>query len=332
MSTDHGEATPEPGHGEGGDSELDPVIEFGRFTTFEGSSSDDLPPVSRESLQLCFHFLAEKLAFPFEGVCTNLGEGKAGLPSNILVVALMEPGENWQTDGLLCRVVANGEKIELPLKDVLVTGASETRTMLEGYVEWFRERPATPADIVPFRQKVFTYSTQAPFKFPVGKAFLVLGSAGAFFGFLLGSLLGAIQLARISASLGAALFGTLGMLGAFRIQAAVKKSAPSIWRRLASIFYIGLASACIGGLAGAVVVAFVGIFCGAIVGGILGSIVRRGPASLGGGVLLGSILGPVILAFYVDRASALYWGMHAAWIGALLGIGLVLLGLSATRR
>jgi ABC-type multidrug transport system permease subunit len=120
--------------------------------------------------------------------------------------------------------------------------------------------------------------------------------------------------------------------GTVRIRALTASRSHSSFRRLSAVLYIGLIAACFGGLAGAMLVGFIGIFCGAVTGGILGRFIAGGLRGTGLGILIGSILGPVFLAFYVDRASALYWGLHAAWVGAILGGLVALLGVHANRR
>jgi hypothetical protein len=333
MSTEQNEQEEGAGvAGHGDDAPIDPVPDAGPFTAINDDARNSLPPVSRDSLLLCMRFLSDKLTFPFEALYSPAAPGGSVLPGDVLVLGLVEPGENWRQDGILCRAIRQGETIEFPLKDILIRGESGERSLVEGYAQWFRENQSSPAELIPFRQRIFTYSTQVPVKLPLGMSCLVACSAGALFGFLLGSLLGAVQLARICACLSAGLFGLLGVWGTVRMRALTASTPHSSFRRLSAVLYIGLIAACLGGLAGAMLVGFIGIFCGAVAGGILGRFIAGGLRGTGLGILIGSILGPVFLAFYVDRASALYWGLHAAWVGALLG-GLVgLLGVHASRR
>jgi hypothetical protein len=296
-----------------------------------GAAEEELPTFNKENLTQCFQFLNRKLSFPFAALHISDSQSPDGFLEEFQVVGLIMAADNWQK-GIQCRAIRDGKIVELPLDQISIPGKSEARDLVEGYVEWFRSYREVPTGLVPFRQRVLSYSTQAPLELPVGKAILFLSSIGALFGFLLGSLLGAVQLARIGASLGAGLFGLLGVYGSFRAGTALPGGSRRLPRRIVGAIYIGLMAACLGGLAGAMIVGFIGIFCGAIAGAILGGLVRGGPAATGFGILLGAVIGPVVLAFLVDRESALYWGMHAAWVGAALGGVIALLGLSAMRR
>ncbi|CAN5534125.1 hypothetical protein BH10PLA2_BH10PLA2_19970 [soil metagenome] len=313
----------------------DRVAQFGEvvspYALPDMADDKSLPPITEESLLQCFQFLSKNLMFPFTALHVPESASPTGALEELLVVGLLEPGENWQ-DGLQCKAIRNGKPFELPLDQISIPAESETRDLVEGYVEWFRSPRETPAGLVPFRQRVLSYSTHAPLKLPIGKAILFLCSAGAFIGFLLGSLLGAVQLARIGASLGAGLFGFLGVYGTFRMRTALPARSRRLSRTIVSAVYIGLMAACLGGLAGAMIVGFIGIFCGAVAGAVLGGLVKGGAAGTGFGILIGSVVGPVVLAFLVDRQNALYWGMHAAWIGAGLGGVIALLGIGAMRR
>ncbi len=160
----------------------------------------------------------------------------------------------------------------------------------------------------------------------IGWTVLFFLSTGALGGFSLGALLGAVQLARISSCLGAAILGSLVLLTSARLFRSGPYLHKSWVRRLSAILYAVFVAAAVGALAGATLVAFVGILAGAFAGGFLGALLGPRARNIGGGILLGSIVGPLILAFYVDRASALYWGLHGAWIGA--AFGLLIVGLS----
>jgi hypothetical protein len=156
---------------------------------------------------------------------------------------------------------------------------------------------------------------------------ILLGTltAGAL-GFILGAVLGALEIARISALVGALFLGGVTGLLALRVGLSAQNAGSGLIQRLGGAFVVAIFCGAIGGLAGAVVVAFAGILCGAIAGSVLGALVKRGPAGIGSGFLLGSLLGPLVLALYLDREKALEWGTHGAWIAAAACLVLLSLG------
>lgn len=162
---------------------------------------------------------------------------------------------------------------------------------------------------------------------------LVCTLLAAALGFILGAVLGAIEIARISALVGALVLGSLAGILALRVGLNAQNASSGPLQRVGGAIIVAIFCGAIGGLAGAVVVAFVGILCGAIAGCVLGSLIKRGPAGIGSGFLLGSLLGPLVLALYLDRERALEWGMHGAWIAAASCFVLLLLGgISARSR
>jgi hypothetical protein len=155
---------------------------------------------------------------------------------------------------------------------------------------------------------------------------LVGGVTAGALGFILGAVLGAIEIARISALIGAALLGGLGGLIALRVGLNANNQRRGPLDRAGGALVVALVCGAIGGLAGAVVVAFAGILCGAIIGSCLGAMFRRDATGIGSGFLLGSLLGPLVLALYLDKAKALEWGLHGAWVAA--AAAMVFLGLT----
>ena len=74
-----------------------------------------------------------------------------------------------------------------------------------------------------------------------------------------------------------------------------------------------------------VLVAFVGMLCGGAAGCLAGVLIKRKAI----GFIAGLLLGPVALALYLDRESAIAWGLHGAWMGAAVGVLLMLCCLAA---
>ncbi len=101
------------------------------------SDADELPPVTEEVLIKCHRYLAAHLTIPFEAIHLRQGEFPEETEIGIRVVGLVDPDERLMDEGLFCRVVEEGETIELPLTDIEVTGVSRNRDLIEGYADWF---------------------------------------------------------------------------------------------------------------------------------------------------------------------------------------------------
>jgi hypothetical protein len=307
----------------------DQVARLSAVQTDEGS--DDLPEVNQESLLKCHAYLAAHLSFPFQGAYELDTDSEDEPYHPVVVVGLVTPDEDLLDDGILCKAKEDGEINEIPLAAISVVHASKNRHLIEGYQEWFCEAedeenaPAAPFGTRPDVPGP-TFRPEDLFRFALWGSF-----AGGLFGFILGALLGAVELARISALVGALLLGSLGGLGSFRFGLLVRSSKRARYRGITEGVFAALICGAVGALIGAMLIAFVGILFGAIVGSLLGAMAKRGSLWTGTGFLVGSVAGPLVLAIYLDREHALFWGMHGAWMGALAGFLMVTAGLLITR-
>ncbi len=129
-----------------------------------------------------------------------------------------------------------------------------------------------------------------------------------------------MEIARISALVGAVLLGTFGGFLGWRmgklLGARKKLKYRGVFGGALGIMVGGL----MGAFAGAMLVAFVGILGGGVVGGLAGALINRKAV----GFLVGLVFGPFVLALYLDKENALAWGLHGAWIGAAGGLFLTL--------
>ena len=286
------------------------------------AADGSLPPINEENLLECYRRLAARLSFPFDATYDVETENEEELRTAVTVLGLIEPDDRVMDEGLLCKALEQGEAIELPLFAVDVNLDSENRKLIDAYAEWYLEADEEELSEVTFFDRVQIYSLNLKSSPPVFWKSVFIGiCACGLVGFVVGATTGAMEIARISALVGAALVGSLGgFLGS-----GVGRGIAKLWASKPMGFVGGafgmLAGGAIGATIGAMLVAFVGILAGAILGAILGAITKHKLFSL----LAGLLLGPVLLALYLDKDNALMWGMHGAWIGALAAALLILL-------
>ncbi len=301
------------------------------YTTDEGellsshpmlADAEQLPPVTEESLIKCHRYLAAHLSFPFEAVYLGENEFSEETESKVCVVGLVDPDERLIDEGLFCKAIEHGETLELPLTEIEVTRESRDRDLIEGYTGWFfdgedEEEEIEPTFLDRLQVNSFKFQTQP---LPFWKLALSWIVPGTLFGLVLGAILGSMEIARISALVGAVLLGTFGGIlgwGTGRLLGARKKlKYLAVFGAAVGVLIGGL----MGALAGAMLVAFVGILCGGVAGCLVGALVKRKAL----GFIVGLVLGPFVLAVYLDRENALAWGRHGAWIGASAGVFVIL--------
>jgi hypothetical protein len=282
-----------------------------------------LPPFTEESLLEAYRYLAAQLSFPFDAtydVDTDFDHEEK--VSSVTVFGLIEPDDQIVEEGLLCKALEDGEAIELPLYAVDVSPDSKNRKLIEGYLDWYFNSEREEVNEVTFLDRVQMNSfnlRSSPLPFWKAAFFSIF--ACGIFGFVLGAVTGSMEIARISALVGAAIIGFLGGFLGSRVGRGI--AIVSGWKPggFAGAAFGIFAGGVVGAVTGAALVAFVGILGGAVVGFILGAMINR-PAL---GLLAGLLLGPVALALYLDNENALLWAMHGAWIGALAAVMLLAL-------
>ena len=287
-----------------------------------------LPPFTEASLLEAYRYLAAQLSFPFDAtydVDTDFDHEEK--VSSVTVLGLIEPDDQVVEEGLLCKALEDGEAIELPLNAVYVSLDSKNRILTEGYLDWYFNSAREEVNEVTFLDRVQMNSFKlrsSPLPFWKAAFFSIV--ACGVFGFVLGAVTGSMEIARISALVGAAIVGSLGGLLGSRVGRGI--AIVSGWKPggLAGSAFGIIAGGVVGAVTGAALVAFVGILGGAVIGSVLGAMIKR-PAL---GLLAGLLFGPVALALFLDKENALLWAMHGAWIGALAAV--MLLALSKLLR
>ena len=103
---------------------------------FSLTSDDPLPDVGAETLRAFHEYLSRHLRFPVEAAW-NPPTGRA---RRVTVIGLSEPDADLWADGmcgLLCRVLLDGEVIEVALADCEAKGKAPGRQLLADYGYWF---------------------------------------------------------------------------------------------------------------------------------------------------------------------------------------------------
>jgi hypothetical protein len=277
-----------------------------------------LPLLTEENLLEAYRYLAARLSFPFDGtydVDTDFDHEEK--VSSITVLGLIEPDDQAMDEGVLCKALEDGETIELPLYAVDASPNTGNRKLIEGYSDWYLNGEKEEVNEVTFLDRVQMNSfnlRSSPLPFWKAAFFSIV--ACGLLGFELGAVTGSMEIARISALVGAAIVGSLGGLLGSRVGRGI--AIVSGWKPggLTGAAFGIFAGGVVGAITGAALVAFVGILGGAVIGIILGAMIKR-PAL---GLLAGLLLGPFALALFLNKENALLWAMHGAWIGALAAV------------
>ena len=110
-----------------------------RLRLILGGKGDDVPIVRVESLRRFHKYLAAHLSLPFEGkLCSPIGPHR-DTKSSLSVIRLLDPVREYapeEGNGLICKVVQNGERIELPVDRIDVEESSPCYQLLEDYSYW----------------------------------------------------------------------------------------------------------------------------------------------------------------------------------------------------
>jgi hypothetical protein len=103
------------------------------------STGDRLPRVGLETLRGFHDYLAEHLAFPFEGRLRDPIGPHQDTKSPLLVLRLLDPVQEYAPEemyGLICKAEQNGRRIELPLDRIDVEEGGPPYQQLEDYRHW----------------------------------------------------------------------------------------------------------------------------------------------------------------------------------------------------
>lgn len=110
-----------------------------RLRAILGGDDDRLPRVRLDALRRFHSYLAEHLAFPFEGrLCQPIGPHR-DTESPLQVIRLFDPVREYAPEemyGLICKARQNGKSLELPLDRIDVPENSPQTQLLEDYRHW----------------------------------------------------------------------------------------------------------------------------------------------------------------------------------------------------
>jgi hypothetical protein len=110
-----------------------------RLRAILGGDGDRLPRVEVETLRRFHGYLAEHLAFPFQGRLSDPIGPHRDMESPLTVIRLMDPVREYSPEemhGLICKAEQNGGRIELPLDRIDVAEDSPQDQLLEDYRHW----------------------------------------------------------------------------------------------------------------------------------------------------------------------------------------------------
>ncbi len=295
-----------------------------RIRTIFGLTSDDpLPRVTDENLHRYHSFLATHLSFPFQAKYTIETEPFLGVARPVDITALLDPEECDDSTGFMVEAIQGGEPIELPLADLEEVNDPHNGQLIEDYAYWFVNCEDEVAS-------AFEYYPGIPFRIPSSLPKRRLFRIAVIFvlwavmcGVALGSLLASMELARISAGIGAAVLGSLGLFVGSRFGMFVgilnQIKSGSFWGGILGT----IVGAVIGAMLGAMAVAFVGLLTGGLIGAVVSEWVSRGKAFI---IFLGSMAGATVQTYLVDQEQALIGGGIGGAIGAGVAI-IVVVGL-----
>jgi hypothetical protein len=310
-----------------------------RIRAILGVTSDDpLPDVDEENLHKYHRYLGEKLTFPFEAMYEEETEPFRLQKRRITVTALLDSDEADEDEGLLCEVQENGEKIVLPLAEVLIR-SGPNRQLVADYRTWmWNWQGGGTIRFVEPRSSLFGQEGEPASPGSLLKTLVLVCLAGGIYGGTLGAAWASGESADVAIKVGASLLGLVGaVLGAKsgRLFGAVNHIRYGPWFCGAVGVILG---AVIGGMLGAMLMAFVTAILGALVGGILGKLVGTAVKQpMFRFVVAGSLIGVIVQAWRNDADAA--WS--GAWAGAVIGVflglvlffgvGIALAGLEKTR-
>jgi hypothetical protein len=306
-----------------------PTVAEDRIRAVFGLISDDpLPAVNAAALRQYHRFLVDHLSFPFAAEFTEeSGRPFEAIKYRVQVVALLNPDEADEEEGLLCQVVNGDEEADVPLADLTLKGSSRNRQLVADYSFWFfeeSEESIEQADAGEEEQQSLT--TRLPTVPSIRTSFRILvmfGIIGIVYGVILGSILGAVEAAASAATLGAALLAVVGGVAGFKIGLL---RDPQSDKRLGPVqggLFLGVAGAVVGALAGATAALAIAAYPGALVGGLLAALIAgwRAPADAAMvrsllGAAVGAVAGALLLATWRDYESAGVGALYGAGCGA----------------
>ncbi len=282
-----------------------------------GLTSDDLlPRPDEDSLETYYHYLGERLSFPFEARCHEEDSGFMPSPArNVQVVALgREPHDLDEDDGIFCEAQTTDGKELLPLASLELRRSDRNRQLVDDYAAWFLGELVYEGDEDGDEgedgfddEETFSVAENVTWR----RAASLLAEVVTFatcYGAVVGSALAAMPWTLWGACIGGSVCGLfLAIAQAAHARREMRRIMPNC-----SAFIAGLVGLAVGVVQGT----FFGIaataFVGPVLGGLLGAYSRRflddknWPALhlFPGRALSGAACGVAAQAFYFDSAKA----------------------------
>jgi hypothetical protein len=111
-----------------------------RVRAILGVADDEpMPHVRLEPLRKFHDYLAVSFSFPFEGRLSSPIGPHRDTKTPLSVVRLMDPVKEYEPEemyGLICKAVQDKERIDLPLRRIIVAKDNLNHSMLEDYCWW----------------------------------------------------------------------------------------------------------------------------------------------------------------------------------------------------
>lgn len=107
-----------------------------RIRDILNAPAGSLPPVDRVSLGRYHAYLIGRLVFPFRAVYYEQVGRWEDARYEVTVVGLADPSAYPADQGLICRAVRQGKRIQLPLVELEISPESRNFQLIEDYWSW----------------------------------------------------------------------------------------------------------------------------------------------------------------------------------------------------
>jgi len=288
-----------------------------RIRKIFGLTTDDpMPDLNSRNLTRYRAYLSEHLSFPLHACFLDTDFQKLEFEVSEAAVVALDQDLNVE-DGILCTVVMENQNQNqtMALADLDLTNRLANK-FVQDYHYWFEIADPCEDEEATWSPAPDTAEPSTSMKIcaSVLMVLLVMLLGGA-----LGSIMGAMEYARISAAVGGVILGGLFCiihLGRASNASAVSDEEPLVPSDLATMT---LAVTVLGAFIGALLIAFVGTLVGIGIGFVLGRFVFR-QYPLAAFLIAGAVLGATLQAFWWHADGALTGLAYGSAVGAIVGI------------
>jgi hypothetical protein len=270
------------------------------------TSDDDPPPINEENMRRFHEYLSERLRFPFPALCIPPLQGLAQPKVDLVIVERLIPLEELDLEeGLMAEVSSDNQRRTVPLLHIQVAPDEQGARDLQAYLLWAINEPRLTRSEPPFTPRTLA---------------LVIVTAWAALGAIIGSLLETVPEGWVAAQVGGVIFALLGAVFGVFLEQGFREEMDLPSGKVSGMVFGLIFGAVCGAAAGAMVVAWPGTIPGAIAGFLLAKVLA-GLTSLRPRAitfaLVGAVLGALARAYRLQPDEAL---AGAGW-GALIGVG-----------